>query len=124
VIVGEYPYYAPEQLTELSKGSEMHAAESATEGADLLSKAGLRVSRQVTEPRETPARAILAAAESWEADLIVMGSHGRRGFDRLVLGSVSESVALHARCSVQVVRKAGIAGAQKIADALPERRPS
>ena len=124
VIVGEYPYYAPEQLTELAKGSEIHAAESATEGADLLSKAGLRVSRQVTEPRETPARAILAAAESWEADLIVMGSHGRRGFDRLVLGSVSESVALHARCSVQVVRKAGIAGAQKIADALPERRPS
>ena len=106
VIVGEYPYYAPEQLTELAKGSEMHAAESASEGAELLSKAGLRVSRQVTEPKDTPSRAILAAADSWEADLIVMGSHGRRGFDRLVLGSVSESVALHARCSVQVVRKA------------------
>jgi nucleotide-binding universal stress UspA family protein len=36
----------------------------------------------------------------------VMGSHGRRGFDRIVLGSVSESVAMHARCSVEVVRKA------------------
>lgn len=105
VIVGEYPYYAPEQMTELAKGSEMHAAESATGGADLLSKAGLRVSRQVTEAKDTPSRAILAAADSWEADLIVMGSHGRRGFDRIVLGSVSESVAMHARCSVEVVRK-------------------
>ena len=106
VIVGEYPYYAPEQLTELAKGSEMHAGESASAGADLLSKAGLRVSQQVTEAKDTPSRAILAAADSWEADLIVMGSHGRRGFDRIVLGSVSESVAMHARCSVEVVRKA------------------
>jgi nucleotide-binding universal stress UspA family protein len=34
-----------------------------------------------------------------------MGSHGRRGFDRLVLGSVSETVAMHAHCSVEVVRQ-------------------
>jgi len=106
VITGEYPYYAPELVTEMAKGSETHAAESAASGADLLTNAGLRVSRQVTEPKDTPARAILAAADSWEADLIVMGSHGRRGFDRIVLGSVSESVAMHARCSVEVIRKA------------------
>jgi len=59
----------------------------------------------VTEPKDTPAHAILSAAEEWKADLIVMGSHGRRGFDRIVLGSVSETVALHAKCSVQLVRK-------------------
>jgi len=106
VIIGEYPYYAPEQVTEMAKGSEMHATESEASGADLLSKAGLRVSRQVTEAKDAPSRSILAAADSWEADLIVMGSHGRRGFDRIVLGSVSESVAMHARCSVEVVRKA------------------
>ena len=106
VVIGEYPYYAPEQVTEMAKGSETHAAESAASGADLLTNAGLRVSRQVTEPKDAPSRAILAAADSWEADLIVMGSHGRRGFDRIVLGSVSESVAMHARCSVEVIRKA------------------
>jgi len=39
------------------------------------------------------------------ADLIVMGSHGRRGLDRLVMGSASESVAMHAHCSVEVVRQ-------------------
>jgi nucleotide-binding universal stress UspA family protein len=45
-------------------------------------------------------------ADLWNADLIVVGSHGRRGFDRYVMGSVSESVALHAHCSVEVVRAA------------------
>ncbi len=106
VVLGEFPYYAPEQLTELAVGSEKHATESAASGAELLISAGLRVSRQVTEPKDAPSRAILAAADSWEADLIVMGSHGRRGFDRIVLGSVSESVAMHTRCSVEVIRKA------------------
>jgi len=78
---------------------------SSASGVELLTNVGLRVPRQVTEPKDAPSRAILAAADSWEADLIVMGSHGRRGFDRIVLGSVSESVAMHARCSVEVIRK-------------------
>jgi len=34
----------------------------------------------------------------------VVGSHGRRGVNRLLLGSVSEAVALHANCSVEIVR--------------------
>jgi len=106
VIVGEYPYYSPEQLTDLAKTSEAHAQESAESGAELLRRAGMRVTTEVTEPKDTPVRAILAVADKWPADLIVMGSHGRRGFDRLVLGSVSEAVALHARCSVEVTREA------------------
>jgi nucleotide-binding universal stress UspA family protein len=36
--------------------------------------------------------------------LIVLGSHGRHGLDRMLMGSVSESVALYAHCSVEVVR--------------------
>jgi nucleotide-binding universal stress UspA family protein len=106
VIIGEFPFYASDQVIELANASELHAAESAASGAELLSNVGLRVSRQVTEPEDAPPSAILAAADSWEADLIAMGSHGRRGFDRVVLGSVSESVAMHARCSVEVIRKA------------------
>ena len=108
VIVGEYPYYSPEHLTELTKSGEVHARESAESGAEVLRKAGMRATTEVTEPKDTPARAILAVAERWPADLIVMGSHGRRGFDRLVLGSVSESVALHAHCSVEVTRQPSI----------------
>jgi len=105
VMVGEYPYYAPEQLSELTRTSNEHASESAKSGAGLLAKAGLKVSTEVSEPKDTPAYAILDAAKKWGSDLIVMGSHGRRGFDRLILGSVSETVALHAACSVEVVRK-------------------
>jgi nucleotide-binding universal stress UspA family protein len=49
--------------------------------------------------------AILDAAAAWPADLIVLGSHGRSGLDRFLLGSVSEGVVRHATCSVQVVRR-------------------
>jgi len=104
VLVGEYPYYAPEQVAELSKESMENAKEAIENGAEVLKQAGLNASGEVIEPMDSPAHSILAAAEDWKTDLIVMGSHGRRGFDRLVLGSVSESVALHAKCSVELVR--------------------
>lgn len=52
------------------------------------------------EVRET----ILSTAKKWDADLIVMGSHGRRGFSRLLLGSVAEGVAEKAECSVEIVK--------------------
>ncbi|HVG55112.1 MAG TPA: universal stress protein [Vicinamibacterales bacterium] len=51
-----------------------------------------------------PRTAILDAADEWKADLIVVGSHGRTGLQRLVMGSVAQSVVAHARCSVEVVR--------------------
>ncbi|HKP13684.1 MAG TPA: universal stress protein, partial [Blastocatellia bacterium] len=49
-------------------------------------------------------RVILDEAERWGANLIVLGSHGYSGFKRLLLGSVSQAVAAHARCSVEIVR--------------------
>lgn len=52
-----------------------------------------------------PARAVLDEAEEWSADLIVLGSHGRGFWGRLLLGSVSQAVAAHARCSVEIVRR-------------------
>lgn len=52
-----------------------------------------------------PRQEILAEAERWHADLVALGSHGRRGAARFLLGSVSEFVAEHARCSVVVIRK-------------------
>ncbi len=53
----------------------------------------------------TPQSAILEEAERWKADLIVVGSHGYGTWHRLVLGSVSQGVVLHAKCSVEVVRR-------------------
>ena len=51
-----------------------------------------------------PRNVILDEAESWGADLIVVGSHGYRAWERFLLGSVSQSVVSHAKCSVEVVR--------------------
>jgi nucleotide-binding universal stress UspA family protein len=47
---------------------------------------------------------ILDSASEWRADLIVLGSHGTRGIQRFLLGSVAEFVARHAKCSVQIIR--------------------
>lgn len=49
-------------------------------------------------------REILQEAEEFGADLIVVGSHGHGHFERFRLGSVSHAVALHANCSVEIVR--------------------
>jgi nucleotide-binding universal stress UspA family protein len=47
---------------------------------------------------------ILDDAQRWHADLIVVGSHGRKGLARFLMGSVSDAVAHHAPCSVEIVR--------------------
>jgi nucleotide-binding universal stress UspA family protein len=52
----------------------------------------------------SPSRVIVEAADSWGADLIVLGSHGYGFWDRVLLGSVSDSVIHHAHCSVLTVR--------------------
>ena len=51
-----------------------------------------------------PAAEIVKAAKEWPADVIVIGSHGRHGLERALLGSVAEGVMRHAPCSVLVVR--------------------
>ena len=51
-----------------------------------------------------PGEAIVAAADSENADLIVVGSHGRSGVSRFFIGSVSDYVVRHAHCPVMVVR--------------------
>ncbi len=52
----------------------------------------------------SPGRRVVEEAESWGADLIVAGSHGYGFWERMMLGSVSQSIAQHAPCSVLIVR--------------------
>jgi nucleotide-binding universal stress UspA family protein len=47
---------------------------------------------------------ILLTAAEWPADLIMLGSHGRRGIDKLIMGSVSDAVSTNAQCSVEITR--------------------
>lgn len=51
----------------------------------------------------TPRQEIIATAEEWDADLIIMGTHGRTGFDHFISGSVSEGVIRRSSCPVLVV---------------------
>lgn len=55
----------------------------------------------------TPKQAITVEAEQWGADLIMLGSHGYGAWGRLLLGSVSQTIAAHAKCSVEIVRRRG-----------------
>ncbi len=52
----------------------------------------------------TAGRAIVEAAKSWGAELIVVGSHGRTGVKRFLMGSVAQWVMDHAPCSVEIAR--------------------
>jgi nucleotide-binding universal stress UspA family protein len=53
-----------------------------------------------------PARAIVEAAHEYRCDLIVLGSHGRRGLSRLLAGSVTQEVLAYATVPVMVLRPA------------------
>lgn len=71
--------------------------------AHLLQESGYRVTSVIEEGE--PRTMIVDYAAKVKADLIVVGSHGRRGLPRLLLGSVSEFVARHAPCSVEIIRQ-------------------
>ncbi len=87
------------------RGEAMRRAQDAvTRARDILCATGLNVSDSISVLADTPKAVILQEAGEWGADLIVLGSHGRHGMDRFLVGSVSEAVAMHAPCSVEVIR--------------------
>lgn len=98
------PEYPTALLAEIWKEAEAQAGEAVIDARKILEGAGLKVSTYQSTPACAPRVVILDEACKWDADLIVVGSHGRHGVDRLLMGSVSEAVAFHANCSVEVVR--------------------
>ncbi len=80
------------------------AGEAARAAAARLSEAGLVASAETREG--DPAHEIVHAAREHDSDLVVLGSHGRTGLARLLLGSVARNVLLEAPCSVLLVRRA------------------
>lgn len=69
---------------------------------EIITSAEIRTQIAVLEG--APKRRIVEEAKDWGAHMVVVGSHGRRGLTRYLLGSVSEAVAMHAQCSVEVIR--------------------
>jgi nucleotide-binding universal stress UspA family protein len=89
--------YAPELQEQMEEAREI-----VEQAAKILRNAGFKVDTAVRKGdiREV----IIDSAAEWHADLMVLGSHGRKGLQRFLLGSVAESVARHAPCSVEIVR--------------------
>ncbi len=68
---------------------------------DELNDSDLKITHVIREG--SPARVILEVAQEEDIDLIVMGSSGKSGFDRFIMGSVADKVVNSAKCAVLVV---------------------
>lgn len=92
--------------SDIEKSARENAAKTVAETAEKLK--AYTDSGRVTISTDilfgSPDSRIVETAEEWRADLIVVGSHGYSRWERLLLGSVSDSVVHHAPCSVLVVR--------------------
>lgn len=98
-------YYLPPEVTDtLQKEVRGQAEEAVARARQALTEASIKPVEIEPLAVGDPKEVILDQAKNWDADLIVVGSHGYRGIDRLMLGSVSEAVAMHAHCSVEVIR--------------------
>jgi nucleotide-binding universal stress UspA family protein len=99
------PPFVDSALMESLREEAMKKSQDAVASArQILSGAGVETSESISVLLTGPKTIILDEATEWGAGLIVVGSHGRQGVDRFLLGSVSEAVALHASCSVEVIR--------------------
>ena len=70
----------------------------------LQAKVGQASPVEVSVVTGTPHQVILEAAADWQADIIIMGAHARKGLSGLIMGSVSMSVMSQANCAVTIVR--------------------
>ena len=75
-----------------------------SDAADMAKKHGASADFQVVEGSDLHVGECVAkAVADWQADLVVLGTHGRRGVNRLVLGSVTEVVMRHSDVPVLAV---------------------
>ena len=100
------PIYPSTDLVDtLEKHRRGQAEEAVARARQILSDAAINGRGNDLLPIGDAREVIVDQAKDWGADLIVVGSHGYRGVDKFVLGSVSESIAMHAHCSVEVIRQ-------------------
>jgi nucleotide-binding universal stress UspA family protein len=97
------PWYSAGAVSKrIREDNRKQSGEAVSAAEEIVASAGIKTESAVLEG--SPKRRIVEESKAWGADLIVVGSHGRRGLTRYLLGSVSEAVAMHAHCSVEVIR--------------------
>jgi len=90
-------------LSVATKNANLPAAKKSVDKVrQVAEKEGLKV--ETLTPKGTPYQVIVNTAERKNTDLIVVGSHGRTGLEKLLMGSVTERVIGHAGCAVLVVK--------------------
>lgn len=107
IVLGMEPWAVlPEYFENLEKAVREAAhgfIQSALAKLQAIEDKSVKISGEVIQG--SPKQVIVEEAESWGADLIVMGSRGLGTWNRLLMGSVSNSVVHHANCSVEIVRR-------------------
>jgi nucleotide-binding universal stress UspA family protein len=98
-------------VTVVSATTKSHSVERKAEAQSAVDRvtaamksAGIHAEGLVSEGR--PDEVVIDSAAHSKADLIVVGSHGRTGLSRLILGSISERIMGQAQCPVLIARSA------------------
>jgi nucleotide-binding universal stress UspA family protein len=102
-LAGGYPFDAAGLIDSMRQEgvSALNAAKEKAQAAGIDVETSLVEGSQATEPT---AEILLQEAKRWNADLIVLGTHGRRGFERVMLGSVAEALVRNSPVPVLLVR--------------------
>jgi nucleotide-binding universal stress UspA family protein len=87
-----------------ASGALRSAYETACQGADRVKAILPGWSVEATALADSAAWGVIREADTWQPDLVVVGSHGRGALARFVMGSVSHKVLTEGRCSVRIAR--------------------
>lgn len=98
------PFVQSDEVQRLRVEAVARAQRAVSDAVALLAPSGLAVSETISVLLDGTKEVILQEARDWGADWLFVGSHGRQGAERLLMGSVSEAIAMQANCSVEVVR--------------------
>ncbi|MEM7773137.1 MAG: universal stress protein [Cyanobacteria bacterium P01_E01_bin.6] len=109
-VYSEVTYYSPSINESVWEVYQERYREYEAKGLDMLrgftnQAMNEGVKTEFTQSAGSPGTAICNLAKTWEADLVMVGSHGRKGLSEMILGSVSNYVMHHASCSVLVVHE-------------------
>ena len=98
---GWYPDYRAE--TSMFNKQKKSATKALSNVQSMAKKRGIDITIDVLESNVI-VKKIVSIAKSKKVDLIIMGAHGRTGWDKLILGSVTDGVSHRIRCPVLIVR--------------------
>jgi nucleotide-binding universal stress UspA family protein len=97
------PYYQ-EAISDVEKLAKISAENIVSDATKTLNSKNHELKITTNVVSGLPKKKILEKAEAFDADLIVLGSQGHEALSRLLLGSVSQYIATHAKCSVMIAR--------------------